>query len=156
MVNYFCKFVAICVKIATIMNQSLDMLRTTLKQSGFSLTAPRLAVFCTLQGAEPQTMHEVITHCTNINRASIYRTISLFEELDIVQRLPIGWKYKLELTGMFAHHHHHLSCNTCGRIIVLPEDNELEARLLSFAEKHNFTAQDHQLEIRGLCAQCQA
>ena len=136
------------------MLEPLQQLREQLKIHNHSLTAPRRAVFDALQGQEPQTMHEVVARCPGIDRASVYRTIALFEHLGIVQRLQIGWKYKLELTGAFAHHHHHLSCNKCGRIIPLPEDSVLEKRLSLLAGSQNFQPQDHQLEIRGFCVDC--
>jgi len=34
----------------------------------------------------------------------------------------IGWKYKLELSNAFQHHHHHLTCLQCGGVTPLPED----------------------------------
>lgn len=101
-------------------------------------------------------MHEVLAKSADVDRASVYRTVALFEALGIVQRLQIGWKYKLELSGDFVHHHHHLSCLQCGRIIALPEDTVLEKRLHALANTQNFLSQDHQLEIKGLCADCRA
>jgi len=128
---------------------------STLKQEGFSLTKPRQLVFEALQNYEPQTMRELVARCgANLDRASLYRTIALFEQLGIVQRLQIGWKYKLELSDAFSHHHHHFSCVRCGRLIALEEDPSLEARLHELAKAANFVPQDHQLEIRGLCDNC--
>lgn len=137
------------------MSTPTEALTTSLRQHGYSLTKARQVVFIGLQGHEPQTMHELVARCPGIDRASIYRTVTLFEKLGIIQRLQIGWKYKLELTDSFAAHHHHLSCVGCGKIIPLPEDAHLENTLLSMATAHGFVAQDHQLEIRGTCLACQ-
>ena len=136
------------------MVDSSIQLQNTLKAGGFRFTASRQDVLNALQGHEPQTMHEVTARCPDIDRASVYRSIALFEQLGIVQRLQIGWKYNLELTGAFVHHHHHLSCVKCGCVIPLPDDAVLEKRLAVLAAGHNFIAQDHQLEIRGLCKTC--
>lgn len=136
------------------MTTPVNQLSAVLKRGHYSLTKPRRAVFATLQGQEPQTMHELVARCRDIDRASIYRTVALFEQLGIVHRLQMGWKYKLELTDAFSHHHHHLSCTQCGNITALPEDPALERRLQALAAQYNFTAQDHQLEIRGLCSHC--
>ena len=103
----------------------LEQFKIRLKESGYSSTAVRRTVFAVLQGREPQSMHEVIARCDKIDRASVYRTIVLFEQLGIVQRLRIGWKYKLELTDSFSHHHHHITCTKCGRTTPLPEDPAL-------------------------------
>ncbi len=99
-------------------------------------------------------MHEVVAASATIDRASVYRTIALFEKLGIVQRLQIGWKYKLELSDAFHRHHHHLSCTGCGSTFALQEDPELEARLTLLAQRQHFAMHGHQLEIQGLCNKC--
>ncbi len=137
------------------MSEPLEQFKKTLKKNRQSVTQTRLAVFQALQDKEPQTMREVVEACTGeADRASIYRTIALFERLGIVQRLQIGWKYKLELSDAFHHHHHHLTCARCGRTIPLPEDRQMEARLYTLARGRNFIMQGHQLEIQGLCETC--
>jgi len=89
-----------------------------------------------------------------IDRASLYRTIDLFEKLGIVQRIYIGWKYKIELSDAFVHHHHHISCLGCGKIVAITEENEIERLIHDLAAKHGFTAENHQLEVRGYCQRC--
>ncbi|HVV67402.1 MAG TPA: Fur family transcriptional regulator [Candidatus Saccharimonadales bacterium] len=133
----------------------LPELRQYLKEQGYSLTKPRLAVFQALQGQEPQTMHELVVACRGTDRASVYRTVALFEQIGIVQRLQIGWKYKLELTDTFSHHHHHLTCTKCGRVISFDESPALEEELQRIADDKKFKIQAHQLEIQGLCPACQ-
>jgi Fur family ferric uptake transcriptional regulator len=138
------------------MSEMFDLLDKALRDHGQSATRARHTVFLALQGQEPQTMHEVVTACHGkADRASVYRTIALFEKVGIVQRLQIGWKYRLELSDAFHHHHHHLSCRQCGRVIPLPEDAQLEASLAATAARHGFVMQEHQLEIQGLCNNCQ-
>lgn len=137
------------------MAEPLQQFKTTLKTAGYSLTKTRQMVFTALQDKEPQTMAEVVAACTGLaDRASVYRTIALFERLGIVQRLQIGWKYKLELSDAFHHHHHHLTCRRCGKTIPLPEDAQLEKRLEDLAVTQNFAMHGHQLEIQGLCQNC--
>jgi len=134
-----------------------NQLQNLLKANGCSLTAPRKIVFVALQHEEPQSMHDIVAACHDkVDRASVYRTIQLFEQLGVVQRLQIGWKYKLELSDKFSTHHHHLSCIKCGRTIAIDEDIALEKRMRLLAKTHDFLPQDHQLEIRGLCKLCQA
>lgn len=89
-----------------------------------------------------------------IDRASLYRVISLFENLGIVERLYIGWKYKIELSGIFSPHHHHITCLKCGKLVVLKEDSEIEQLIASLAAKNHITAAHHQLEIQGYCEKC--
>jgi Fe2+ or Zn2+ uptake regulation protein len=131
-------------------------LQTTLKQHRLSLTAGRMQVFDVLANNEPLTMRELSEHCLGaMDKASVYRTVATFERLGIVQRLQIGWKYKLELSNAFQAHHHHLTCMKCGLMTALPEDPVLEKQLLKLAADNGFTAVDHQLEIKGYCPACQ-
>jgi len=137
------------------MDKPLEQLRTTLKKHRQSLTGARLAVFKALENKEPQTMREIVAACAGkADRASVYRTVALFERLGIAQRLQIGWKYKLELSDAFHRHHHHLTCLSCGRTFPLPEDRQLEAGLHSLSRAQGFLMKDHQLEIQGLCKDC--
>jgi Fur family ferric uptake transcriptional regulator len=137
------------------MTEPTDQLRARLQSSKQSITKPREIVFAVLMNNEPLAMQELVSACHDqIDRASVYRTIALFEWLGIVQRLQIGWKYKLELTDTFIHHHHHLTCTVCGRTIPLPEDSQLEQLLQTLATSQGFESQDHQLEIRGVCDSC--
>jgi len=98
-------------------------------------------------------MAELAARAKGIDRASVYRTIDLFEKLGIVQRLNTGWKYKLELTDKFAEHHHHLTCTRCGQTIAMNEA-ELEAVIERLSAAHDFLPTSHQMEIQGLCRQC--
>jgi len=99
-------------------------------------------------------MHALLARLPQIDRASVYRNIALFEQLGIVQRLQAGWKYKLELAGSFHEHHHHATCLNCGRAIDLPEDALLETRLHTLAKQYHFQVRRHQIELQGLCGQC--
>ena len=99
-------------------------------------------------------MHDLVVRAGQVDRASVYRAVDLFERLGIVQRLNTGWKYKLELSDKFAEHHHHLTCLRCGRTIAMNE-GELEQLIGRLAEKHGFLPTAHQIEIQGLCAECQ-
>lgn len=137
------------------MPEPIDKLNIVLKLNGRSLTASRHIVFKALMDKEPQSMIEVILGCHgNVDRATVYRVIGLFEKLGIVQRLQIGWKYKLELSGAFHHHHHHMTCVACGVTAQIPEDAHLEQHLRDAAANQSFIMQGHQLEIQGLCASC--
>ncbi len=138
------------------MLEPLEQFKTTLKEAAQSFTHSRQVIFEALQDKEPQAMAEIVATCrSQVDRASVYRTIALFERLGIVQRLQIGWKYKLELSDSFHHHHHHLTCRSCGTTFPIAENPELEKLLNELANSQDFKMQDHQLEIQGLCITCQ-
>jgi Fur family ferric uptake transcriptional regulator len=138
------------------MTEAMGQLNEVLHQHGQKSTATRRHVFKALQGKEPQTIQEIYNYCKgNTDRSSVYRTITLFEQLGIIKRLQIGWKYKLELSDDFHHHHHHLTCLGCGKVIPLGEDEELEKRFKVLSDKKDFQVTEHQLEIQGYCKNCQ-
>jgi Fur family ferric uptake transcriptional regulator len=136
--------------------EPLDKLRQTLQTAGQSLTKPRQVVFKALLHQEPLTMHELVARCHQVDRASVYRGVALFEHLGIVQRLQTGWKYKVELTSPFHLHHHHVTCLICGRTVVIPEDATVEQHLRTLARNVGFQLTRHQLELQGYCTGCQA
>ena len=101
-----------------------DRLYNTLKGSGYSVTHPRKQVFEELLSSGPVTTATLSQKCAEIlDRATVYRTISLFEQLGIVNRIWHGFKSQLELSEIFTPHHHHATCQNCGKTldIVSPE-----------------------------------
>ncbi len=132
-----------------------DDLTTLLKKSGSSLTKPRKLIFDLLLNQEPQTIQVLVRRAgEQVDRATIYRTIELFEDLGIVHRLNIGWKYKIELSDMFNGHHHHFYCTNCQKTYSLQPNSMLETMIDSASSKEGFSPRGHQLEIYGLCQNC--
>lgn len=137
------------------MNQRA-ILRQLLKTNGYNVTAARQTVFQALQKLGPAQLTQLQQHTqTSVHRASVYRTIVLFEFLGIVRRIPHGWKHKFELSDAFNEHHHHAHCLRCDRITTLPENNQLEAAIQHTAASAAFTVKEHTLEIHGICHNCQ-
>ena len=133
----------------------LDKLQEELKKAGYSLTKPRQTVFGALQAPKPKTMRELVDSLDGvIDRASVYRTVALFETLGIVTRIQHGWKYRLELSDAYTPHHHHLTCQNCQRVISFDEPSNFEELVDRIATKHGFIPRAHNLEIFGLCTQC--
>lgn len=133
----------------------LNTLRTILKQNGSSLTRTRQIVFELLRKQEPQSMQVLASRAApEVDRATVYRTIELFERLGIAHRLNIGWKYKIELSDLFSAHHHHMHCEKCSKIIDMPGNVMLEKMIETVAQKNNFSPRGHTLEIYGLCPVC--
>lgn len=135
--------------------KSHTLLQKVLKDNKYSMTHPRKLVCDILWGKEPLSMQQLtkLSH-GKIDRASLYRTVILFEKLGLVQRIYIGWKYKIELSDIFTHHHHHLSCLECGKVIALTGETEIELLIAQLARRHEFVPEAHLLEINGYCVVC--
>ncbi len=135
----------------------MEHLREELKRAGYSLTKPRLTVFSALQGTKPKTMRELVDSLEGvIDRASVYRTVTLYEDLGIVNRIQHGWKYRIELSDSFTPHHHHLTCTKCQRVVSFDEPAGFEAMVNGIMTEHKFVPKSHNLEMYGLCPECQA
>lgn len=126
-----------------------------LKSNGYFVTLPRQRLFGYLQSHPALTIKQLINLVDKHNQATVYRNLILFEKLGIVTKLQIGRHSKVELTDKFRHHHHHLTCTNCGKVLVLKDNQIIEIELAWIGQGTGFKITDHQLEIRGLCQNCQ-
>lgn len=132
-----------------------DRLTKTLKVSGYSMTKPRKFVFDELAKAGPITTASLSQKCqTELDQATVYRTVALFEKLGVVNRIWHGFKSQVELSEIFTPHHHHAVCQNCGESLDIV-DPELEKILSKLAKKHGFLSVSHTLELSGYCQDCQ-
>jgi Fur family ferric uptake transcriptional regulator len=134
-----------------------DTLKALLKKDGSSLTRPRRTIFGLLLNQDPQSMQVLVKRAeSQVDRATVYRTIELFEELGIVHRVNIGWKYKIELSDVFLGHHHHFHCTNCGKTYTLANNSMLETMIDTVVSKEGYFPRGHQLEVYGFCSECSA
>lgn len=126
-----------------------------LKTSGHFMTKPRMRLFGLLQSYPALTLKELIRLTNKHDQVTVYRNVELFEQLGIINRLRLGWQTKIELSDVFQHHHHHMSCVNCGKVFVLKDSSVIENEIGRISRASGFKPLDHQLEIRGLCANCQ-
>jgi Fur family transcriptional regulator, ferric uptake regulator len=126
-----------------------------LKQHGSFATKQRRALFKYLQAHPEISVSELVSALPDQDQATVYRNIKLFEQIGVITRLRLGWNSRLELSSAFHDHHHHMTCTNCGKVIAWEEDPNIELRIQTLAMKLGFLPQDHQLEVRGLCQNCQ-
>lgn len=132
-----------------------------LHQAGMKLTPQRRATVNTL--LKYQTKHlsaeELFTLIKleepEIGLATVYRTLDLLTELQIVERVTFDdgvARYDLRRADQ-QHFHHHLLCSVCGKVEEIHEDllGEVENEVL---RKYGFTVQDHRLTFHGVCGAC--
>lgn len=126
-----------------------------MRANGERVSSPRLAVFRTLSRKNDLAIPDLVAFMqqNGIDRATTYRTISLFRTLGMVRDVVAGGKRMIELTDSFRGHHHHFWCRNCGKLIDF-DDAGLEKELKSLADRLGFQLLSHQLDISGLCANC--
>lgn len=89
-----------------------------------------------------------------ISRATIYRTLELLVKSGQVRRVHLGEDHYHYERITKDSHHDHLVCTTCGNVIEF-HDPVLEERQMQICERHKFVQTFHNLQILGVCRQCQ-
>ncbi|MFM8520190.1 MAG: Fur family transcriptional regulator [Solirubrobacterales bacterium] len=102
------------------------------------------------------TAPEIDERLEGVGRASVYRTLEQLEELELVQRVDLGGdSTAFERVDPAGHHHHHLVCTRCGRVLPF-EDEALEEAIHELPSKEGFTIEGHEVTLRGTCRRCGA
>jgi Fur family ferric uptake transcriptional regulator len=123
------------------------------------MTRPRKEVAAILKESKvplsPQTIHQIaLARNCNIGLVSVYRTLDLLSELDLVRRVhgQDGCHgYVLASPG----HHHHLICRKCGKAVEFTGSGDLSDFIERIEKKTGFAIDEHILQLYGLCPQCQ-
>lgn len=127
-----------------------------LRSRGLRMTPQRRAIVAEVMRTQghisPTTVaRKVQGEMPGVNASTVYRTLTLLEEVGVLQHshLETGAEYHRSEEAQ----HIHLTCSRCGR------DDELslgEANALSdlIARHHGFTADLTHFAITGLCSEC--
>ena len=127
-----------------------------LKENKLKVTKGRIEILNILKSSENSLSAEKIYHiyrCSNvnINLSTIYRTLELFEEKGITEKITLNdgvFSYKLKGKT----HKHHLECDICHKEVEVP------CPMLQIQElvqnSTGFTLTDHELVMRGVCKDC--
>jgi len=108
----------------------------------------------------PVTIPELVAGHDDVALSSAYRNLGVLEQVGAVTRiLSSGEHARFELAeGVVGEHHHHLICQSCGRVddfTVSPQmERSLEAALERAVEGTGFHAAAHRLDVIGTCASC--
>lgn len=130
-------------------------IKSFLTKHNLRITTPRLVIFEILLTAhKPLAVSEILQRTTGqVDRASVYRTLEIFETIGVTRRITIGWKYKIELGEQFLDHHHHFVCLKCQKVTAIDE-----AQVATFVEKlssdSGFQPVEHHFEVKGVCGEC--
>lgn len=128
---------------------------TTAKLQGIGhrVTATRRAVLDAMSASpRPFTIEEICGAAPGVGRATVFRTVKLLQESDVVCRVVLedgGIRYQLSRSG----HHHHLVCSNCGAVQEFSEPG-LDALIQRTADGAGFQLEGHSLELYGRCAAC--
>ncbi|MEA1956598.1 MAG: Fur family transcriptional regulator [Campylobacterota bacterium] len=138
----------------------LNNFKTLLKKNNLKFTIQREVILETLYDSDehltPESLHHLIQEKyedLKTGIATVYRTLALLEDSNMVTSLSFGAQGKKYELGA-KEHHDHLICTQCGAITEFV-DEQIEDRQHKIADELNFKMQDHSMQIYGICNNCQ-
>jgi Fur family ferric uptake transcriptional regulator len=128
-----------------------------LREKGHRLTPQRMLVIEALHNADKHISAEELyeqlhSRYPYANISTVYRTLELLKELHLVTETDFGEgyvRYHVAEKG----HHHHLVCQTCGKIMDV-EEVALYPLKDTLLRKYGFDADLRHLAISGECSKC--
>lgn len=140
------------------------MFQQLLKDRGLKVTRQRLMVLeaivsCPQEHLTAEEIYELVkAKCPDIGLATVYRTIQLLSEMQLVDRINFDDGFVRYELGSAPdreqkHHHHHLICKKCGKVISFQDDllEELEEKI---TRTTGFFVVDHEVKLYGYCVEC--
>ena len=131
-----------------------------LKHNNLKFTKQREAVLKTMYNNDdhfsPESLHMLLKESCpelNVGIATVYRTLNLLEDSDMVTSLSFGSSGKKFELGNKPHHDH-MICKMCDEIIEF-EDDAIENRQKEIANKYGFRLTSHIMQLYGICKKCQ-
>jgi Fur family transcriptional regulator, ferric uptake regulator len=99
------------------------------------------------------TALEIDRRLNSVGRASVYRTLDQLEQLHLIQRVEIGGDAAGYERIDPDEHHHHLVCESCGRLVPFSSE-DLEKAIEAIGRRADFQIAAHDVVLRGACERC--
>ena len=129
----------------------------SLRAAGMRQTPQREAILRVLQSANrPLTVEEIWGGMEQQRSGipTVYRNLERFIQEGWVESI-LGQDQVMRFVRCHsAQHHHHLACEACGRMVEV-DICGIEPSLLGMEKSTGFRVTRHQLNIFGICPECQ-
>lgn len=129
--------------------------RQQLHQNGQRMTRLKQSVLEVLASGEVLSVEQIACQITDLNDLSpLYRCLAGLEEAGVLTQVSVGdGPRRYGLHERFGRHHDYLLCTRCSSLeeisgCVLKESAQQEA------SRTGFLIEDHQVLLRGICAEC--
>jgi Fur family ferric uptake transcriptional regulator len=100
-----------------------------------------------------ELLSAIRTSGNRTSRATIYRTLDLLVQCGLLEVVDLGGN-SLHYEHVLGHHHHdHLVCERCGRVIEF-SNGKLEELKERVCQEMDFDGRFHTLKIFGICERC--
>lgn len=143
------------------MHVEADELIEALRAEGLRITAARRTICGVLAAGHGEhlsaadILERVVAESGEaINASTVYRTIDVLEQLELIQHVHLGHGPGV-LHFADDSQHHHLVCGSCGKVVDLALA-EVETLVNEVAPRHGFSAATVHFALEGVCDTCQA
>ena len=125
------------------------------RENGIRVTAGRISILNIIEASEKGLSAEnIYDECkkqnNNLNLSTVYRTLELLEEKDVIKKISIDGPSLYILKR--EKHKHILECDVCHKCVEIPcPMEEIEEAIKA---KVGFSLTQHKLELNGICDQC--
>jgi len=140
----------------------IRMIEDKLRQKEYKLTPQRRITLDVLmenqsEHLSTEDIYQLVKEkYPDVGLATIYRTLQLFDEFNIIKKLNFGdGCYRYELSEDKKHQHHHLICMKCEKVYEFEDDllDKLEDKI---RKENGFEVVDHMVKFYGYCNDCKA
>jgi Fur family ferric uptake transcriptional regulator len=134
------------------------MVSDDLKKAGLKSTLPRMKILHVLEQQKRHMSAEEVYKALadageDVGLATVYRVLTQFETAGLVTRHNFESGNAVFEVNQ-GKHHDHILCVKCGRVDEFV-DETIEARQRDIAKRMGYTMTDHNLNIYGICGECQ-
>jgi Fur family transcriptional regulator, ferric uptake regulator len=140
--------------------ERFEAFKRALKGRGLKSTSQRDDIARVFFGSNQHLSVEDLYHAVRkvnprVGYATVYRTVRLLRECGLAaERHFYDGEARFENVEE-QHHHDHLICERCGRIVEFAND-QIEELQETVARKLGFVINRHKMELYGTCAECRA
>ena len=130
-----------------------DTIITRCEAKGLRMTGPRRTIAAVLESADDHPdVEELYARASAVDKrislATVYRTVKLFDEAGILDRVDFGDGRSRYESAERAHHDHLIDINS-GAVIEFV-DSEIEALQEKIAQRLGYRLKGHRLELYGV------
>ncbi len=128
-----------------------------LREKGYRLTPQRLMILTAIENSREHISAEeiyaqVAAKYPDVNISTVYRTLELLKKLGMVYEIDLG-EGRIRFHAEESGHHHHLVCQSCGKVIDIDEAILSSLRDILLRD-YGFQAELRHVGVFGICENC--
>ena len=148
-------------KSGDMLSVEIECIRKMLEEHGIAHTHQReeiLSLFILeARHYKPDEVFKLL-RCKGIGIATVYRTLEMFRECDIIKEISVGKERFYELKKLESKYIYvHFKCNKCGTFYDYYDVEAVQeyiAAVDSLEDKMNVRVYDVNITVNGLCSKC--